>query len=221
MNFFLRRISFLETPEWQSVPWSDGSGKDVLDHVLDTMAFIPGLLGLSDRVRVDPGMTRDLDDGVTRIVDALNLWRSERLPDYLSALLPEPTGFKDLVKMLSTGGLVDSILAQAVVLHFSTWLFLTRIDTIYVALLPWSINYIIRSMLSICEQYSYHQDGMGVLPWTTAIRIALFTNLGNNAKMKAWGRDLCVRLDSRYSVRLLSDIIASLPGADEVLKFDD
>jgi hypothetical protein len=127
---------------------------------------------------------------------------------------------EDLVEMLHTGKLVDSILAQAVVLHFSTWLFLTRIDTIYVALLPWSVHYIIRSMLSICEEYSYHQDGMGVLPWTTAIRVALFTNLGDDEKMKSQGRALCVRLETRYSVRLLSDIIASLPGTDEVLKFD-
>lgn len=193
----------------------------MLDHVLDTLAFIPGLLGLSDRVRIEPGMTRDLDDGVNRVVDALNIWRSERLPEYLSTLLPDPTGLKDLAKMLSTGELVDSILAQAVVLHFSTWLFLTRIDTIYVALLPWSVNYVVRSMLSICEEYSYHQDGMGVLPWTTAIRVALFTNLGDDVKMKSWGRNLCVRLEARFSVRLLSDIIASLPGTDEVLKFDD
>jgi hypothetical protein len=193
----------------------------MLDHVLDTLAFIPGLLGLSDRVRIEPGMTRDLDDGVTRIVKALNIWRSERLPEHLSTILPNPTGLNNLVEMLSSGELVDSILAQAVVLHFSTWLFLTRIDTIYVALLPWSVNYIVRSMLSICEEYSYHQDGMGVLPWTTAIRVALFTNLGDDAKMKSWGRDLCVRLEARFSVRLLSDIIASLPGPDEVLKFDD
>ena len=54
----------------------------MLDHVLDTLAFIPGLLGLSDRVRIEPGMTRDLDDGVTRIVKALNIWRSERLPEH-------------------------------------------------------------------------------------------------------------------------------------------
>jgi hypothetical protein len=60
-----------------------------------------------------------------------------------------------------------------------------------------------------------------VLPWTTAIRGALFTNPGNDEKLKAWGRDLCVRLDIWYSVRLLSNIIASLPGTDEVLTFDD
>ena len=221
LNFFLRRNSFLEEPKWQKVPWSDGSTKDILDHVLDTLAFIPGLLGLSDRVRIEPIMTRDLDDGVTRVADALNIWRFKTLPQYMSPPPPDSVDFKDVVERLSNGKLVDSILAQAVVLHFSTWLFLTRIDTIYVALLPWSVNYIITSMLSICEEYSYHQDGMGVLPWTTAIRVALFTNLGNDEKMKSWGRDLCVRLETRYSVRLLSDIIASLPGTDEVLKFGD
>jgi hypothetical protein len=220
LDVFLRHSSFLEQPKWQKVPWSDGSTKDILDHVLDTLAFIPGLLGLSDRVRIEPGMTRDLDDGVKRIADALNIWRL-KFREYMPPHLPDPEDFENLVERLSDGTLVDSIVAQAVVLYFSTWLFLTRIDTIYIALLPWSVDYIVRSMLSICEEYSYHQDGMGVLPWTTAIRVALFTNLGNDEKMKSWGRDLCVRLDSRYSVRLLSDIIASLPGTDEVLKFDD
>jgi hypothetical protein len=46
-------------------------------------------------------------------------------------------------------------------------------------------------------------------------------NPGNDEKLKAWGRDLCVRLEIWYSVRLLSNIIASLPRTDEVLTFDD
>jgi hypothetical protein len=195
--------------------------KDILDYAIDTLAFIPGLLGLSDQVRNEPEMTQDLDDGVTRVVHALNVWRLERLPKYMSPLLSDPADLEDLIERLSDGSLVDTVVAQAVVLHLSTWLFLTRLDLVYASMLPWSINYIVRSILSICEEYSYHQDGMGVLPWTTAIRVALFTNLGDDEKMKAWGRDLCVRLETRYSVRLLSDIIASLPGTDEVLTFDD
>jgi hypothetical protein len=221
LNIFLRRTSFLETPKWQKVPWSDGSTKDLLDHSLDTLAFIPGLLGLSDRVRIEPSMMQDLDDGVTRVVHALNVWRLKFLPQYMSPLLSEPADLEDLIERLSNGVLVDSIVAQAVVLHLSTWLFLTRLDLAYASMLPWSVNYAVRSILSICEEYSYHQHGMGVLPWTTAIRVALFTNLGDDEKMKSWGRDLCVRLETRYSVRLLSDIIASLPGTDEVLTFDD
>lgn len=221
MNIFLRRTSFLETPEWQKVPWSDGSTKDLLDHTLDTLTFIPGLLGLSDRVRTETSTTQDLNDGVTRIVHALNLWRLARLPQYISPLLSDPTDLEDLIQRLSNGALVDSVVAQAVVLHLSTWLFLTRLDLAYASMLPWSIKHAVRSILSICEEYAYHQQGMGVLPWTTAIRVALFTNLGDDEKMKSWGRDLCVRLETRYSVRLLSDIIASLPGTDEVLTFDD
>jgi hypothetical protein len=221
LNIFLRRTSFLETPKWQKVPWSDGSTKDLLDHTLDTLTFIPGLLGLSDRVRIEPSIMQDLDDGVTRMVHALNVWRLKRLPQYMSPLLSDPASLEDLIERLSNGTLVDSIVAQAVVLHISTWLFLTRLDLAYASMLPWSIKYAVRSILSICEEYSYHQQGMGVLPWTTAIRVALFTNLGDDEKMKSWGRDLCVRLETRYSVRLLSDIIASLPGTDEVLTFDD
>lgn len=221
MNIFLRSSSFLEAPKWQKLPWSDGSEKDLLDHVLDTLTFIPGLLGLSDRVRAGLNPTQDLDDGVTRVVAVLNTWRLKTLPQHMTPLFSDPANLEDLVERLSNGALVDSTVAQAVVLHFSTWLFLTRLNAVYAAVLPWSINYAVRNILSICEEYSYHQHGMGVLPWTTAIRVALFTNLGDDEKMRSWGRDLCVRLETRYSVRLLSDIIASLPGTDEVLTFDD
>lgn len=168
-------------------------------------------------------MTKHLDKGVAGVAHALNNWRCDRLTDYLSSLGFDDLDFEDLVERLSDGSLVDTVVAQSVVLHFSTWLFLPRIDPIYVAMLPWSTQYIIRSILNICEEYSYHQQGMGILPWTTAIRVALFTSVGNDGTMQSWGRELCVRLERRYSVRLLSDIIASLPGAgpDEKLKFDD
>lgn len=197
--------------------------KDLLDYVLDTLTFIPGLLGLSDQVRIDPSKTKSLDKGVARIVHALNEWRDSRLPQHMSSLGVDVFDFENVVKRLSDGTLVDTVLAQSVVLHFSSWLFLPRIDPIYVAMLPWSTHYIIRSILNICEEYSYHQQGMGILPWTTAIRVALFTSVGNDGTMQGWGRDLCVRLERRYSVRLLSDIIASLPGAgrEEILKFDE
>lgn len=203
------------------MPWSNGAIKDLLDYVLDTLAFIPGLLGQNDRVRAGSDTTQNLDDGVTRVVDALNAWRLHRFSQHMSMLHSETSDLEEVVVSLSNGTLVDSVVAQSVVLHFSTWMFLTRLDHIYTTLLPWSVNYIVRSILSICEEYSYRQEGMGVLPWTTAIRVALFTKLGDDEGMKAWGRDLCVRLERRYCVRMLSDIIASLPGTDETLKFDD
>jgi hypothetical protein len=221
LNIFLRRNSFLETPKWQKVPWSDGATKDLLDHVLDTLAFIPGLLGQSDRVRTGSDTKQNMDESVSHVTGALNAWRLRRLPQHVSQLLPEPFDLEDIVVSMSNGVLVDPVVAQSVVLHFSTWLFLTRLDPLYTELLPWSVNYLVRSILSICEEYSYRQERMGVLPWTTAIRVALFTNLGDDEGMKALGRDLCVRLETRYSVRLLSDIIASLPGRDETLKFED
>lgn len=205
------------------MPWSHGVSKDLLDYVLDTLTFVPGLLGLSDQVRVDPGLTKKLDRGVAGVAHALKQWQGDRLSQHMSSLGVDIFDFETIVKRLSDGTLVDTVLAQSVVLHFSTWLFLPRIDPIYVAILPWSTHYIIRSILEICEEYSYHQQGMGILPWTTAIRVALFTSVGNDGTMQDWGRDLCVRLERRYSVRLLSDIIASLPGAgrEEKLRFDD
>jgi hypothetical protein len=221
LNIFLRRTLFLEAPKWHKVPWSDGGTRDLLDHVLDTLTFFPGLFELTDRVRIDPSLEERLYDGVTRTVDALNKWRLEWLPKSMSPLLLEHSNLEDCVETLSNGSLVDPITARAVVLHLSTWLFLARLNVMYTAMLPWSVNYIVRSILRICEEYSYHQQGMGVLPWTTAIRVALFTDLGDNEELKSWCRDLCVRLETRYDVRLLSDIIAALPGPDEVLTFDD
>jgi hypothetical protein len=44
------------------------------------LAYIPGLLHLSDQVRIEPSITRHLDEGVTRVVDTLNVWRWKRLP---------------------------------------------------------------------------------------------------------------------------------------------
>jgi len=107
------------------------------------------------------------------------------------------------------------------VLYLATWLLLTRLEPIYTVPLPWSIEYLTESILDICEEYSYRQSSSGVLPWTFAIRVALFTNFQDGDATRARGRDLCVRVESRYSVRLLSDIIASLPGTDEKLKFDE
>lgn len=157
---------------------------------------------------------------MTRVVDALEAWAQKRLPQQMSLYLSDSSTLvlEDIIEMLSSGSLVDSVIAQSMVLHLSTWMFLTRLDPVYTALLPWSVNYIVRSILSISEEYSWRQNGMGVLPWTTAIRVALFTNLGDDEGMKAWGRDLCVRLENRYRVRMLSDIIASLPGPDETLE---
>jgi hypothetical protein len=203
------------------VLWSNGAAKDLLDHVLDTLAFIPGLLGQSDRVRAGSDTMQDMDHGVLSVVGFLNSWRFDRLPQDIAVHHSGSTDLGDVVEILGNGSLVDSIVAQSVVLHLSTWLFLTRLDPSYTALLPWSIDYTVRSILSICEEYSYRQQGMGVLPWTTAIRVALFTNLRDDEEMKAWGCDLCVRLETRFSVRMLSEIIASLPGPDEMLKFDD
>ena len=221
LNIFLRRRLFLETFKWHTVPWSDGGARDLLDYVLDTLTFIPGLIDLIDRVRADPNMKQRLDDSVTRIVGALNLWRLELLPQHMSPLLSDSADLRTSVERVSNGTLVDPIAARAIVLHLSTWLLLARLDIVCTTIFPWSVGYMVRSILSICEEYSYHQEGMGVIPWTTAIRIVHATRLDNDEELRSWCRDLCIRLERRYDVRLLSDIIAALPGPDEVLTFDE
>lgn len=224
LNLFLRRRSFLESSDWLHVPWSDGCPKDLMDHAVDTLVFIPGLLAETDRVRVEGATTKRLHAGVSRVIDALNMWRLQRLPQhYAQSPGRKPVTLESVVQDLSDGSLTDASAAQAVVLHLSNWLLLTRLEPIYIATLPWSITYLTESILDIAEEFSYRQSATGVLPWTTAIRVALFTHLHDQDRelTRARGRDLCVRVEARYSTRMLSDIIASLPGTDEKLKFDE
>jgi hypothetical protein len=162
-----------------------------------------------------------LDDSITRIVGALNVWRLELLPQHMSPLLSDSADLETSVQRLSNRTLVDPIAARAVVLHLSTWLLLACLDIVCMTTFPWSVAYMVRSILSICKEYSYYQEGMGVIPWTTAIRIVHATRLDDHEELRSWCRDLCVRLETRYNVRLLSDIIAALPGPDEVLTFDE
>lgn len=221
LNLFLRRRSFLEGPEWLYVPWSDGSYKDLQDHTVDALVLVPGLLAESDRIRFEGATTKPLHAGVSRIVDALKIWRKQRLAQYCVLSPGKPVNVENIVQELSDGTLKDAPTAQAVVLYLATWLLLTRLEPIYTVPLPWSIEYLTESILDICEEYSYRQSATGVLPWTFAIRVALFTNLQDGDATRARGRILCVRMESRYSVRMLSDIIASLPGTDVALKFDE
>jgi hypothetical protein len=151
----------------------------------------------------------------------LNIWRHQRLSQHCVLSPGKPVNLENVVQELSDGTLSNASTAQAVVLYLSTWLLLTRLEPICTVPLPWSIEYLTESILDICEEYSYRQSSSGVLPWTFAIRVALFTSFQDGDATRARGRNLCVRVESRYSVRLLSDIIASLPGQDEVLKFDE
>lgn len=222
LNLFLRRRSFFEAAQWLHVPWSGGVAKDLLDHAVDTIACVPGSLAECDRIRNEGATTKCLHEEVTRMTNALNVWRFERLARHICSISGKPANIELIVQKLSTGTLVDAHIGQAVVLHLSNWLLLSRLEPIYTASLPWSRQYLIESILSISEEFSYRQRGMGVLPWTFAIRVALFTPLQDDETLKPRGRDLCMRIESRYSVRMLSDIIASLPGAnDKILKFDD
>jgi hypothetical protein len=221
LNVFRRQRSFLEGPEWLNVPWSDGGSKDLQDHIVDIMVFLPGLLGETDRIRVEGATTKRLHTGVSRVIDALNIWRHQRLPQHCFLSPGKLVTLENVAQELSDGTLANAGIAQAVVLYLATWLLLTRLEPVYTVPLPWSIQYLTGSILDICEEYSYRQSASGVLPWTFALRVALFTNLQDGDATRARGRNLCVRMESRCSVRLLSDIIASLPGQDEVLKFDE
>jgi hypothetical protein len=221
LNVFLRRRSFLEGPEWLHVPWSDGGIKDLQEHVVDILVFIPGLLGETDRIRVEGASTKRLHSGVSRVVDSLNIWRHQRLSQHCVSSPGKPVTLENVVRGLSDGNLADASIAQAVVLYLAAWLFLTRLEPVYTVPLPWSVEDVTASILDIFEEYADRQSSSGVLPWTLALRVALFTNLQDGDAIRARGRNLCVRIESRCSVRLLSDIIASLPGQDEVLKFDE
>jgi hypothetical protein len=221
LNLFLRRRSFLEGPEWLHVPWSDGGTKDLQEHTVDILVFIPGLLREADRVRGEGASIKRLHAGVSRVRDTLNILRYQRLPQHCVLLPGKPVTLENVVQELRDGTLVDAFIAQAVVLYLSTWLLLTRLEPIYTASLPWPMEYLTKSILDICEEYAYRQSWSGVLPWTFALRVAFFTKLEDGDATRARGRSLCVRVESRYSVRLLSDILASLPGQDEILKFDE
>jgi len=194
-----------------------------MDHAVDTLVFIPGLLVETDRVR-EGATTKRLNAGVLRVVDALNMWRLQRLPQHFAQSSGQkPTTLESVVQELSDGSITDATTAQAVVLHLSNWLLLTRLEPIYIASLPYSVTYLTESILDIAEEFSYRHSETGVLPWTTAIRVALFTHLQDPDRepTRVRGRELCVRVEARYSTRMLSDIIASLPGTDEKLKFDE
>jgi hypothetical protein len=222
LNLFLRRRSFLETPQWLHVPWSGGATEDGLDHAVDIILCVPGLLAECDRVRDEGATAKRLHGEATRMINALNVWRFERLARHYCSIYGKPVSIELIVHKLSTGTLIDARIGQAVVLHLSSWLLLSRLEPIHTVSLPWSRRYLIESILSISEKYSYRQWGTGVLPWTFAMRVALFTPLRDDNTLKPRGRDLCMRVESRYSVRMLSDIIDSLPCAnDKTLKFDD
>jgi hypothetical protein len=222
LNLFLRRRSFLESPEWLEVPWDYGQAKDLLDLAVDSMVFIPGLMAESDRVRVEGATMKRLHIGVSRLKEALDLWRFRSLVQHCISWHNRPVDMECIIQELSDGILVDALIAQAVVIYLATCLLLTRLEPVYSASLPWPAEYIAESILDICEEYSYRQSANGVLPWTTAIRVALFTPLKNGDAIKSRGRNLCVRVEAQYSVRMLSDIIASLPGSSEApLKFAD
>lgn len=217
LDLFLRRKSFLAAPEWISEPWLDHSEKDLVDHAIDVLVHIPGLNEMVDLVAAGKEGPLTLEAKVTSLIGGLHAWQSCHLEHYYWLQYGGAIDFNHLVQSLGKGALIDSHLARAVVLHLSTWLLLTRVNKD--AFLPWSAASMVNDVLSICNEYSYHQEGAGILPWTFAIRVALFTDLGNAQLCR--GADLCNRLESRYSVNMLSSIIGSLPGPNTRMQFQD
>ena len=158
-----------------------------------------------------------LEAKVTSLIGGLHAWKTCHLEPYYLLQHGGAIDFGHLVRSLADGTLSDPHLARAIVLHLSTWLLLTRVnkDTY----LPCSAASMVNDVLSICDEYSYHQQAAAILPWTFAIRVALFTDLGNAQLSR--GSDLCNRLESRYSVNMLSSIIGSLPGPHTRMQFQD
>lgn len=217
LDLFLRRRSFLAAPEWISEPWLDHSEKDLVDTAIDVLVHIPGLNEMVDLVVAGKESAGTLEAKVTSLIGGLHAWQSCHLEPYCLLHYSGAIDFSHLVRSLADGTLSDPHLARAIVLHLSTWLLLTRVnrDTF----LPWSAASMVNDVLSICDEYSYHQQGAGILPWTFAIRVALFTDLGNAQLSR--GSDLCNRLESRYSVNMLSSIIGSLPGPNTRMQFQN
>jgi hypothetical protein len=189
---------------------------------VDSMVFIPGLMAESDRVRVEGAAMKRLHIGVSRLKEALNFWQFLSLVQHCISRHNRLVDVKCIIQELSDEILVDALIAETVSIHLATCLLLTRLEPVYSASLLWPAEYVAESILDICEEYSYRQSANGVLPSITAIRVALFTPLKNGDAIKSRGRNLCVRVEARCSVRMLPDIITSLPKSSEApLEFDD
>lgn len=215
LDSFLRRRSFLEDAGWHSLPWKRTQGKDLVDHALDVIICVPGLLEKADKARAGEETYVDLQSDVARLVDSLHTWKVQHLDTYCLNHIGTPFDLDSLDRSIIDGSLADVALARAIVLHLSTWLFLTRLGQS--DLLPWPVEDVVSYVLDVCEIYSYSRDGSGIMAWTFSLRVALFTRFDENSLCRA--RGLSARFKDRYSVDLLSDIIDSLPGHNGKLQF--
>jgi hypothetical protein len=215
LDILLRRRSFLEHPDWLSVPWVEEGHKDLVDYAVDILVHVPGLIEKFDRIPAGTDAQRMLQADAEGLARDLYAWRQYRIDEYCLTRYNSTPTFGSLVQRVADGTVVDNFLARALTLHLSTWLLFTRVGQS--ALLPCAEDDIVDTILSICEEYSCRQQGHGVMPWTFAIRVALFTSLSGPSTPR--GRDLCARLEDRFSTNMLSDIIASLPGLHTKMSF--
>ncbi|KAM0716676.1 hypothetical protein Q7P37_008121 [Cladosporium fusiforme] len=217
LDILLRRRSYLEDADWMFEPWAEQGEKNMVDHAVDILVCVPGLIEKADLVLAGRESPMTLHTKASDLITGLHAWKSLHLDSYVLSNYSDITDFDELVGLIVDGKLVDAFLARAIVLHLSTWLLLTRFKM--EAYLPWRAEEIVDNVLDICEEYSYHQAGAGIMPWTFAIRVALFTDLPRPPLSR--GHELCTRLERHYSLNMMSDIIASLPGLNTKMRFDD
>lgn len=198
-------------------PWSEDGEKDLVDQAVDILVYVPGLIEKADIVMAGDESPTVLQSEAARLVSELWAWRTRYLNPYCRSQYGKVLKFDALARSIADGALVDALLARAVVLHLTTWLLLLRFRP--GEQLLWPVDDLVDIVLSICDEYAYRQEGAGMLPWTFSIRVALFTAT-DDASMPR-GRELCHWLESRHSVRMLSDIIESLPGRDTKMQIHD
>ncbi|KAL1583095.1 hypothetical protein WHR41_08304 [Cladosporium halotolerans] len=217
LDILLRRKSFLQEPSWMHNPWSEDGEKDLIDRAVDILVYVPGLIEKADLVMVGAESPKVLQSEAARLVGELWAWRTRCLNPYCLSHYGKIFKFDALARSIANGTFVDAFLARAIVLHLTTWLLLTRFRP--GEQLLWPVGELVDTVLDICDEYAYRQDDAGMLPWTFSIRVALFTATDDASKPR--GRELCNRLETRYSLHMLSDIIESLPGLNTKMQIHD
>lgn len=198
-------------------PWSEDGEKNLIDRAVDILVYVPGLIEKADLVMVGTESPNVLQSEAARLVGELWAWRTRYLNPYCRSHYGKILKFDALARSIANGTFVDAFLARAIVLHLTTWLLLTRFRP--GEQLLWPVGELVDTVLDICDEYAYRQDDAGMLPWTFSIRVALFTATDDASKRR--GRELCNRLETRYSLHMLSDIIESLPGLNTKMQIHD
>lgn len=210
----LRRPCFLASQSWMTVPWSeDRNSKSLLDHAVDLMLRIPGLLKKHDDCLCGKFSRERLDLMVRSLTEDMHDWLRKHL-----SKSPHCTAWFESQQVIDLEAVVRGILAkhcsdaefaQAVAVYMSTWLLLTRLGEGYIRLLPHPPATLAQHTLAICAEYLNRQDGSGLMPWILSTRIALSMPVPTMELERA---ELPSRIDQRHSCDLLTLAIRFTPN---------